>query len=63
MITLVMRLLKMEAVEEEDLVVLVEQIFLIFSKIFLEILVEVEEVQEEAQTIEAQILGMICQSH
>ena len=40
MITLVMLLLKMVVVDKEDLVVLVVQIFQIFLKIFLEILVE-----------------------
>ena len=46
-------LLKMVVVDKEDLVVLVVQIFQIFLKIFLEILVEVEEVlEDEVQTIE-----------
>ena len=50
-----MLLLKME-VEDlvEDLVVLVEQIFQIFLKISLEILVVVEDPEAEEQTIEDQ---------
>ena len=58
MIILVMPLLKMVVVKEVlvDLVVLVVQIFQISLKIFLEILVEAEEVLEvEIQTIEVQI--------
>jgi hypothetical protein len=57
MITLVMLLLKM-VVEDKVvvLVVLVEQIFQIFLKIFLEILVVVEDQEEiEALIIEVQI--------
>ena len=58
-ITLDMLHLKMAAVVEVVLVVLevlVAQISLIFSKIFLETLVvEAEEVQEEAQITEVQI--------
>ena len=56
-ITLGMPLLKMEVEDQVVvLVVLVEQIFQIFLKIFLETLVvEVEEIQEEAQITEVQI--------
>ena len=53
-ITLDMQLLKMGAVDQVvALVVLVEQIFQIFLKIFLEILVVVED-----QEIENQIIGV-----
>ena len=52
-ITLVMQLLKMVVVDQvEVLVVLVEQIFQIFLKISLEILVEVEDQEVENQIIE-----------
>ena len=55
-ITLGMLLLKMEAEDlVEDLVVSVEQIFQIFLKISLEILVVVEDPEAEEQTIEDQI--------
>ena len=56
-ITLVMLHLKMVEVVEvvlEDLVVLMDQISQIYSKIFLEILEEEEEIIEETLTIEAQ---------
>jgi hypothetical protein len=56
MITLVMPLLKMVVEDKvEVLEVLVEQIFLIFLKIFLEILEVVEDQEIEAQTTEDQI--------
>ena len=45
----------MVVVDKEDLVVLAEQIFQIFLKTFLEILVVVVEAVEEDQIIEAQI--------
>ena len=58
--TLDMLLLKMVAVDQvEVLVDLVEQIFLIFLRISLEILVEVEDQEVENQTIEDQTYGMI----
>ena len=52
-ITLVMRHLKM--VVEDKVVVLVEQIFQIFLRIFLVILAVVEDPEIEVQIIEAQI--------
>ena len=52
-ITLVMQLLKMVVVDQvEVLVVLVEQTFLTFLRISLEILVEVEDQEVENQIIE-----------
>ena len=58
MITLAMLLLKVEAVEDK-VVVLVELIFQIYLKIFLEILVVDNQGEEEKPTIEAQIYDMI----
>jgi hypothetical protein len=58
MITLAMRLLKVEAVEDRA-VVLVELIFQIYLKIFSEILVADNQREEEKPTIEALICDMI----
>ena len=58
MITLAMLLLKVEVVEDK-VVVLVELIFQIFLKIFLEILVVDNQGEEEKPTIEALIYDMI----
>ena len=61
-ITLDMLLLKMVVVDQvQVLVVLVEQIFQIFLKIFLVILEVVEDRETEDQIIEDQICGMIYQ--
>ena len=54
-IMIILVMLHLKVVVADKVVVLVVQIFLIFLKIFLEILVVVEDQEVEAKTIEGQI--------